>query len=329
MTENDEQNIICNKCHNAILRESLVIYLTCDKTMKKMFTLKFDMEKYSSLENTILEMLKSNRINCYICKSSHLQLQPKCACVCCNTDVHNDICKMYNKAGYDFTSFVVSQCLGHVSNPANNEDQYICASCDKRLQETSNENPVLPYYGKYPHAVAGANFLKALNQRPEYVCTCCHHLLFHKTVWLRHTTDYDMSDETVKECLSHRYVMKLHRHTSHENDEIRTSKWQQFDVEHDDIYIMDEFICIHCRNSLWQKKNNNAWPGMCKWSAVTWHPTGFTKHISTGEKSNFSTNSIHNNTCHEMIWWPLQSKWSTCQCSSNTRWNYRNIALHA
>ena len=53
MTENDEQNIICNKCHNAILRESLVTCLTCDKTMKKMFTLKFDMDKYSSLENTI------------------------------------------------------------------------------------------------------------------------------------------------------------------------------------------------------------------------------------------------------------------------------------
>ena len=35
MTENDEQNIICNKCHNTILRESLVTCLTCDKTMKK------------------------------------------------------------------------------------------------------------------------------------------------------------------------------------------------------------------------------------------------------------------------------------------------------
>ena len=52
---------------------------------------------------------------------------------------------MYNKVDYDFSSFVVSQCLGHVSNSAN-EDQYICASCDKRLKETSNENPVLPYY---------------------------------------------------------------------------------------------------------------------------------------------------------------------------------------
>ena len=69
MTENDEQNIICNKCHNAILRESLVTCLTCDNSMKKMLTLKFDMDKYSSLENTTLEMLKSNRTNHYICKT--------------------------------------------------------------------------------------------------------------------------------------------------------------------------------------------------------------------------------------------------------------------
>ena len=182
MAENDEQNIICNKCHNTILRESLVTCLTCDKTMKKMLKQKFDMDKYSPLVNTILKMLKSKKLNSYICKSCHLQLQPKCTCVCCNTVVQKCTCKVYNKAGYDFTSFVVSQCLGHVSNPANNEVQYICTSCHKRLQKTSNENPVLPYYGKYPHAVAGANFLKALNQRPEYVCTCCHCMLFHKTV---------------------------------------------------------------------------------------------------------------------------------------------------
>ena len=109
---------------------------------------------------------------------------------------------MYNKLDYDSTSFVVSQCLGHVSHSENGE-QYICASCDKRLKETTNENPVFPYYGKYPNAVAGANFLKALNQRPECVCTYCYHMLFHKTVWLFHTTDYDMSNEIVKSCLSH------------------------------------------------------------------------------------------------------------------------------
>ena len=164
--------------------------------------------------------------------------------------------KMYNKVDYDVINFVVSQCLGQVSNSAH-EEQYICALCDKRLKETSNENPVVSYYAKYPNAVAGANFLKTLNQRPEDVCTCCHCMLFHKTVQQFNIKDYDMSNEIVKECLSHQYVMKLHRHTSHKNDDMTTHKWPQFvpdDVEDDDIYVMNEFICIHCKNCLrWRK----------------------------------------------------------------------------
>ena len=55
--------------------------------------------------------------------------------------------------------------------------------------------------------------------------------------------------------------MKLYRHTSQENDDMRTHEWSQFvqdDVEHDDIYIMDEFICTCCRNSLQQIKTKNA-----------------------------------------------------------------------
>ena len=53
-----------------------------------------------------------------------------------------------------------------------------------------------------PNVVAGANILKALNQRPEYVWPCCQHTLFYKTVQLFNITDYDMSNDTIKECLS-------------------------------------------------------------------------------------------------------------------------------
>ena len=113
---------------------------------------------------------------------------------------------MYNKVDYDFSCFVVSQCLQHVSNSVH-EEQYICTSCDQGLKQTSDENPVLPYHAKYANAVTGTYFLKALNQRPEYVCTCCHCMLFHKTVQQFHIKDYYMNNETVKECLSHRHVM--------------------------------------------------------------------------------------------------------------------------
>ena len=50
--------------------------------------------------------------------------------------------------------------------------------------------------------------------------------------------------------------MKLHRHTPDENDDMTTHKWPQFvpdDVKQDDIYVMNEYICIWCRNSLQQQ----------------------------------------------------------------------------
>ena len=196
-------------------------------------------------------MAKSHKTNCYICKSCHEELQQKMTCVCCTRPMKKQVCKIYNKEDYNVSYFVVSQCLQHLPN-STPEVQYICISCDKALKQRSDENPLVPYHAK---------FLKALNQRPEYVCTCCHHMLFCKTVLQFHITDYDMNNEMVKACLSHQYVMKLHRHTSHENDNSTTHKWPQFvpdDVQLDNIYIMNEFICIRCRNSLRQKKTKDA-----------------------------------------------------------------------
>ena len=108
MIENDTQNIICNKCHNAICREPLVTCLICTKPCEKKCTLKFDINTYSSLENNIQEMAKSQKTNSYICKSCHAELQQKITCVCCNRYMQKYVCQMYNKVDYDFTNFVVS-----------------------------------------------------------------------------------------------------------------------------------------------------------------------------------------------------------------------------
>ena len=73
------------------------------------------------------------------------------------------VSKLYNKEDYDFSYFVVSQCLQHLANSMH-KVQYICISCNKALKQTSDENPLVPYHAKYANAVTGANFLKALNQ---------------------------------------------------------------------------------------------------------------------------------------------------------------------
>ena len=78
-------------------------------------------------------------------------------CVCCNRQMQKHVCKMYNRAEYEFSYFVVSHCLQHVSNSVH-EEQYICTSCDKGLKQTSDENPVLPYHAKYANAVQAQTF---------------------------------------------------------------------------------------------------------------------------------------------------------------------------
>ena len=71
-------------------------------------------------------------------QNCHLELQQKMTCMCCNRHMQKHLCTIYNKLNYDFTNFVVSQCLQHVSNSVH-DDQYICSSCDKILKETSDE----------------------------------------------------------------------------------------------------------------------------------------------------------------------------------------------
>ena len=56
--------------------------------------------------------------------------------------------------------------------------------------------------------ISGANFMKSLQEKPEYVCTCCHHLLFKNTVKVFNVEKYDLANSTVKKCLSYRYRMR-------------------------------------------------------------------------------------------------------------------------
>ena len=81
MTEKDQQHIICNKCHNAICKETLVTCLRCTNTITKICTLKFDINRYTSLEQHIQDMAKLHKTNSYICKSCHEELQQKMMCV--------------------------------------------------------------------------------------------------------------------------------------------------------------------------------------------------------------------------------------------------------
>ena len=134
---------------------------------------------------------------------------------------------------------------------------YICLSCHTTLTQTNIGNPIVPYYVMEGKLRDGANFLKALNEKPEYVCTCCHQLLFHKTVRNVLINEYDYTNEIVQKSLAHRY-------TSEQNViNIFNCTFGRTEDEPSEVNISsenlghanggNEFICVCCRNSLGQK----------------------------------------------------------------------------
>ena len=89
---------------------------------------------------------------------------------------------------------------------------------------------------------------------PQFVCTCCHCILFHKTVKPFNITEYDMNNEIVQKCLSHHYRMTLQKSVAGEkNVETVNNEWPSVEdriSETPNVYTMSEFICIWCRNTL-------------------------------------------------------------------------------
>ena len=80
--------------------------------------------------------------------------------------------------------------------------------------------------------------------------------MFHKNVQPFNISEYDMNHEIIKNSLSHRYVMKIYSQSlSTIHNRVTGNNWPVI-VQHRDnsVSYEKEFICIHCRNSLRQKK---------------------------------------------------------------------------
>ena len=89
---------------------------------------------------------------------------------------------------------------------------------------------------------------------PTYVCTSCHHLMFHKNVQPFNISEYDLNNEIVEKSLSHRYVMKIYSQSPPIIDNrVIGYNWPvivQHTEEDNSVSYEKEFICVHCRNSL-------------------------------------------------------------------------------
>ena len=74
--------------------------------------------------------------------------------------------------------------------------EYICASCDAILATESKEMK------------ARSAFIKKFKEFPEYICMCCHRMLFYRSVQIFHEEKYDFDNEDVRETLCDRFRYK-------------------------------------------------------------------------------------------------------------------------
>ena len=205
----DEGSVICEKCHKLLINKCEVKCIICGNMKQKKYSYVFDRRKYKKIlkENEKTGgYIKDKEMKQYICKACHSNIQEQLQCVCCQLDYDTHLCKQYNPSNYDFRTFIVSRCLKCV---VNEDISYICLSYDKALHNTSNENPIVPYHVKDKCLISAANFMKLLKDKPEYVCTCCHCLLFKNTVKVFHVEKYDFTNSIVKKCPSYRYRMRI------------------------------------------------------------------------------------------------------------------------
>ena len=95
-----------------------------------------------------------------------------------------------------FQILYVCTLLSHGTDDCNSADAsqlFICNVCKMCLLNTNNISPSVPIYSHNPIARSGAQFLKALQEKPEYICTCCHRMLFRRLVARFHMSQISLS----------------------------------------------------------------------------------------------------------------------------------------
>ena len=90
---------------------------------------------------------------------------------------------------------------------------YTCKTCHQNLRTRTGGEPKIPKVLVPKQHSAAQKFLTAIQQKPEFVCTCCHRWLFRKSVSIFDEKRFDFGNDIVACALSQK-----HRFTQHDKD---------------------------------------------------------------------------------------------------------------
>ena len=132
---------------------------------------------------------------------------------------------------------------------------YICKTCHSNLHDKNNREPTIPRMLLKCKKSAASKFLNAIDNKPEYVCTCCHRWLFKKSVNVFNEKKFDFDNIVVANALSGNYRYKMKQCQSDDVSQLNT----------EDIQAFCEYICTTCKRCLSAKKIKDASTSCGKW----------------------------------------------------------------
>ena len=249
-TDSNSKKFICRKCHNKLLNSSTITCLSCSNIVKRTCAVIVDQTKYTSSSSTLSKLLPNIPVDNYnrtmlICRQCDTKLLGKVfICICCARNIEKKALVIFKKEKYDHSKEIVKKLLSHANeNCSSNEKQYICKTCHSNLRIKENREPTVPKLMQSKQkSCAAQKFLKALKNKPEFVCTCCHRWLFRKSVVVFHDKDFDFDNAIVANALSPecRYKTKTFCDVFNNSSQPGCAE--------------SEYICVTCKRNLSNKR---------------------------------------------------------------------------
>ena len=259
----------CKPCHSTLVDE--IICMSCDKKCPKHKTIRYRESKYDMTDNLVQTTLcGATNGSDYICSDCDRKLTATNVCTCCHEKFNLYRVILFEVQNYDFENYIVSQALGH--RFVHGDTEYICKTCNQNLKSSNDHMPRMPRKAVAKKTtLQGAKFLQAIHEKPEFVCTCCHRWLFHRSIMPFDEGKYNMSNDIVKETLDVKFRHPMHvtifkgTRSAHEHPIDYGDSDSESDSESDvnmpcaqqsitnqntTVVKKYEYICITCHNSL-------------------------------------------------------------------------------
>ena len=196
-------SIICSPCHTKYLQSSIVACIGCHSNVTRQKSMMFNRNQFPQHSQLIRGDsfdISDHQYVCLICHKS--AIGEKLHCAICNRHVPSHHALLFDEANYDFKQYIVTK-ITQCAFSGVAAKSLICNQCHDTLKNSTDQAPIIPSKVRNPMLKSAFDFLKSVNDLPAYACTCCHRLLFRKTVKAFSLCDYDMDNPTVMKCLSH------------------------------------------------------------------------------------------------------------------------------